>query len=1117
MALILVVEQEGRYIERIRDALGSEGWRAKVVGASSDALRAASSEAPSLVLVNAELEGAASLYASFARRSGGPGVVALVSERQAGEATAERLAVDDVLPKPFTDQQLRLVVRRGLAGARQPGAGRPSSPAVEGDDDGRLTSQEIFGDLVAEIESEVSATEAPTAPAPPPAAVVPAPAAAPPPPRAARPLDDADIERRLEETLSGVLGADRRPRPPAPKPKRRVRDADVDTLLSETLSGLDLGRSRPARPPAPTPAAAPDPTPSPPAETPDPAPSPAAAAATPPAESTPPPTPAPPPAPDFRDLFGDLDLSELENLARPPRRAAPPLEASPPAPAEAGPLVAEPLPALEFEPPPALVEGVEQFGQYSLLERIAVGGMAEVWKARMRGVEGFQKTVAIKRILPHLTDSGDFVTMFIDEAKLAAQLNHPNIAHIYDLGKLGEHYYIAMEYVEGQNLRAILNAARDKAMPLPVGLGLLVGARLASALDYAHRKRDFDQRELGLVHRDVSPQNVLISFEGDIKLCDFGIAKAVANASRTQMGALKGKLQYMSPEQAWGRPVDPRSDIFSLGSLLFEMLTGRRLFTGDNEISVLEAVRECHVDAPRELNPEVSPEADAIVLQALAKDPADRYQSAGELQHDLEQVLYARKPTPGPADLAAYLERLRDAPAVPAAAERPSERIAGGGSRPSAVAPLTPAPPRQQTPPPALPGDAGTPFAAAAAEVAAAEPAAAGGPAQVEPATGAGRTAAAGSELEAVAPIGEVAVEEGSGRGRGLLIAAILIVLAAGIAAAVYFGLVGRRAPAAAPGPPGPSSDAVEQAAPSAEGAAAVTDETAPAAAAPAESGKAPPPPAAEAKGAATKPPAESAPAAPTSDEAMKKLVDQELARREQAMRSKLEAEQKRLEEELARAKAQQKEQQKAPESAGRSAPAAEPSVPAPGKASDEAPKPPPAPPSSQAERSALATPAQPAVQLTAGDAAPALTALAGDSASGQAEPRVNGPPGAPPPAATTREAPLHEPAVRPPKTEVGALVEPGPEVTPPKLVTIQKPEYPPLARQLRVEGEVVLAVLVDENGKVVDVRFVEQVAQRVGINEAAVAAARTARYEPATKGGVPVKMWMSLRIPFRL
>src|SRR4029450_13259952 len=158
----------------------------------------------------------------------------------------------------------------------------------------------------------------------------------------------------------------------------------------------------------------------------------------------------------------------------------------------------------------------------------------------------------------------------------------------YDLGKLGEDYYIAMEYVEGKDLRSILNSARKQNQPLPARLALLIPARLASALDYAHRKRDFDNRELGLVHRDVSPQNVLISYEGDIKLCDFGIVKAVAKASKTQMGALKGKLQYMSPEQAWGRVVDARSDIFSLGSVLFEMLTGRRLFAAGGEIAVLE-------------------------------------------------------------------------------------------------------------------------------------------------------------------------------------------------------------------------------------------------------------------------------------------------------------------------------------------------------------------------------------------------------------------------------------------------------------------------------------------------------------------------------------------------
>src|SRR6266699_2212674 len=165
--------------------------------------------------------------------------------------------------------------------------------------------------------------------------------------------------------------------------------------------------------------------------------------------------------------------------------------------------------------------------------------MAEVWKARMRGVEGFQKIVAIKKILPHLSDNQEFIEMFIDEAKLAAQLNHNNIIHIYDLGKIQNSYYIA--------------------------------SKVAAALDYAHRKRDFEDREMGLVHRDVSPQNVLISEEGDIKLCDFGIAKAASKASHTQAGALKGKLQYMSPEQAWGKHIDKRSDIFALSTVLFEM------------------------------------------------------------------------------------------------------------------------------------------------------------------------------------------------------------------------------------------------------------------------------------------------------------------------------------------------------------------------------------------------------------------------------------------------------------------------------------------------------------------------------------------------------------------
>src|SRR5262249_1366235 len=329
----------------------------------------------------------------------------------------------------------------------------------------------------------------------------------------------------------------------------------------------------------------------------------------------------------------------------PPPVAAAPIPQAAPVPPSRPPIPPAPPPAVPDLATAQRIQVVdgqqpgERFGQYTRQEKIAVGGMAEVWKARMRGVEGFQKTVAIKKILPHLGDNAGFVSMFIDEAKLAAQLSHPNIIHIYDLGKIGRDFYIAMEYVEGKDLRSILNAARRRGMPLPLGLALLIAPRLASALDYAHRKRDFDNRELGLVHRDVSPQNVLITFDGDIKLCDFGIAKAVSKANQTQMGALKGKLQYMSPKQAWGKPVDARSDLFSLGAIRCEMLTGERLFPGDSEMSILEAVRDSRTRTARSVLPSLPAEVDQIVNRALARDPADRFPSASEMQGKIEALL----------------------------------------------------------------------------------------------------------------------------------------------------------------------------------------------------------------------------------------------------------------------------------------------------------------------------------------------------------------------------------------------------------------------------------------------------------------------------------------------
>src|SRR5258706_6427249 len=284
--------------------------------------------------------------------------------------------------------------------------------------------------------------------------------------------------------------------------------------------------------------------------------------------------------------------------------------------------------------------------------------MAEVFKARMRGEEGFEKIVAIKRILPHMADNDDFITMFVDEAKLAAQLTHNNIIHIYDLGKVEQYHYIAMEYVEGKDLRSILKLGSERDFALPPELALFVASKIANALDYAHRRLGIDGKELNLVHRDVSPQNILISFEGDIKLCDFGIAKAATKVSQTQTGALKGKLQYMSPEQAWGKKIDRRTDIFSLGIVLFEMLTGERLFTGDTDLTILEQVRDARVVVPSTRNAEVPKKVDQIVLKALAKNAQERYQNASEMEKEINAVLYSYQPTPGPPDLAIYMHRL---------------------------------------------------------------------------------------------------------------------------------------------------------------------------------------------------------------------------------------------------------------------------------------------------------------------------------------------------------------------------------------------------------------------------------------------------------------------------
>ena len=330
-------------------------------------------------------------------------------------------------------------------------------------------------------------------------------------------------------------------------------------------------------------------------------------------------------------------------------------------------------------------DSASEFGQYHLEERIAVGGMAEVWRASMVGMEGFQKTVAIKKILPHLAENKEFVTMFVDEAKLAAQLNHENLVDIYDLGKIGSDFFIAMEYVDGKDLRSILNRLRRRQEQFPLGLAVFIAARTAAALEYAHTRRDADERPLGLVHRDVSPRNILISHNGNIRLCDFGVAKAVSSVTQTEIGALKGKIQYMSPEQAAGARVDARSDLYSLGNVLFEMVTGRALFVQDTEISLLDAVRGGEVDEPREIRADLPDEVNAILLRALQKDPSDRYASAGEMQRELEEALFHLDPKPTHGALAEWLQMLFESAPQPSARVVVDEEVSSSGTQPTAA------------------------------------------------------------------------------------------------------------------------------------------------------------------------------------------------------------------------------------------------------------------------------------------------------------------------------------------------------------------------------------------------------------------------------------------------
>ncbi len=296
------------------------------------------------------------------------------------------------------------------------------------------------------------------------------------------------------------------------------------------------------------------------------------------------------------------------------------------------------------------------FGKYLLLERLNVGGMAEVFVAKAFGVEGFERILAIKKILPTMAEDAEFITMFIDEARISVQLNHANVVHIHELGKHDDAYYIAMEYVSGKDLRSLLERFRRRKEIMPTAMAVFVATKICEGLDYAHRKKDARGQDLHIIHRDVSPQNILLSYEGEVKIIDFGIAKAANRSQKTQAGILKGKFGYMSPEQVRGLPIDRRSDVFAVGVIIYEMLTGEKLFVGESDFSTLEKVRNADVPLPRQFNPNIPAGLERVVMKSLAREAEDRYQWGSDLQEDLMRFLLAGDAIYSGKHLAAFMK-----------------------------------------------------------------------------------------------------------------------------------------------------------------------------------------------------------------------------------------------------------------------------------------------------------------------------------------------------------------------------------------------------------------------------------------------------------------------------
>jgi serine/threonine protein kinase len=299
--------------------------------------------------------------------------------------------------------------------------------------------------------------------------------------------------------------------------------------------------------------------------------------------------------------------------------------------------------------------------RYRPLYKLDAGGMAEVYVAEAESMAGFKKKVAIKRILPGLIKDQRFVRMFLDEARLSLRLNHANVVSVFDIGESENTYFIVMDFVHGTNLKALLEYQAKKGGTMPVALTVWVLNEILKGLAYAHKLTDSETgRPIGIVHRDISPPNILVSWNGEVKLTDFGLAKATTQLESTDPGVVKGKYSYLSPEAARGEEIDHRADVFSTGILAFEMLTGRRLFRGKNDYQTIALVRACDVPSVRSYNPSVPEDLEAVLMRALSKDIKDRYADADDFSDALLQFLFSNRLKIGARDLIEYCRPIRE-------------------------------------------------------------------------------------------------------------------------------------------------------------------------------------------------------------------------------------------------------------------------------------------------------------------------------------------------------------------------------------------------------------------------------------------------------------------------